>query len=180
MSGHTTAYLRAARALEPLAVWSGRVTAWLIFPMVIALSYEVVSRYAFDAPTVWAYDMTFMMYGAFFMLGSAFTLQRRGHVRTDSFYDGWSPRKQASVDIVCYLLMFFPFVAVYLYAGWGYFLKAFLTDERFVTSPWMAVTWPFKLVMPVTGALLVIQGIAEVLKCLHVLSTGRWPQEAER
>lgn len=180
MSGTTTAYLRVAQALDPIAIWSGRLTAWLIFPMVLALSYEVISRYVFSMPTVWAYDMTFMMYGTFFMLGSAFTLQRHGHVRTDSFYDSWSPRKQASIDIACYLLMFFPFVMVFLYTGWGYFLKAFLTNERFVSSPWMAITWPFKLVMPVTGGLLLLQGISEVMKCLHALKTGHWPAKAPR
>ena len=179
MAVSDTVYLRIARRLDPIAVVSGQIVAWLIIPMVLALSFEVVSRYAFNMPTLWAYDMTFMMYGTYFMLGAAFTLQRKGHVRTDSFYGGWSVRRQAVVDMSCYLLMFLPFVLVLIFTGWGYFLKSFLTDERFVTSPWMPVAWPFKGVMPLTGVLLLIQGVAEFFKSLHAFKTGEWPaQEA--
>ena len=172
-----TAFARLARALDPIAVWSGRLVAWLIIPMVIALTYEVVARYVFNAPTLWAYDMTFMMYGSFFMLGAAFTLQRRGHIRTDMIYGGLSPRRQAAVDAVCYVLMFLPFVAVFLWFGAGYFMKAWTTGERFVSSPWMPVTWPFKLAMPASGLLLAIQGVSELCKCLHTLVTGHWPRD---
>jgi TRAP-type mannitol/chloroaromatic compound transport system permease small subunit len=87
--------MRVARRLDRLAASSGRVIAWLIVPMVLSLCFEVVSRYVFNAPTQWAYDMTFMLYGSFFMLGAAYTLQRKGHVRTDSLYAGWSPRRRA-------------------------------------------------------------------------------------
>jgi TRAP-type mannitol/chloroaromatic compound transport system permease small subunit len=170
-----TPWLRIARALDPVALWSGRLAAWLIVPMVLSLVYEVVARYLFNAPTLWAYDMTFMLYGSFFMLGAAYTLQRKGHIRTDSLYMNWSPRRQAAVDAVCYVLLFMPFVAIFLWAGWGYFAKAFTTGERFVSSPWMPITWPFKAVMPLTGLLLAIQGVAELCKCLHTLRTGRWP-----
>ena len=171
-----TVYSRAARRLDPIAIWSGRLVAWLIVPMVLALAYEVVARYVFNAPTLWAYDMTFMMYGSFFMLGAAFTLQRRGHIRTDMFYANLSPRRQAAIDAVCYVLMFMPFVAVFLWFGWGYFLKAWVTGERFVSSPWMPVTWPFKFAMPLTGVLLAVQGVSELCKCLHTLKTGEWPR----
>lgn len=172
--------LRIARALDPIAIWSGRCVAWLIIPMVLALTYEVVARYVFNAPTLWAYDMTFMMYGTFFMLGAAFTLQRKGHIRTDSLYAGWSTRRQAWTDVVCYLLMFSTFVAVFLFTGWGYFVKAWVTQERFVSSPWMPLTWPFKAVMPLTGLLLALQGISELCKSLHAALTGEWPQDHDQ
>ena len=174
MSERESPLIRIARALDPIAIWSGRLTAWLVVPMVLGLSYEVVSRYVFNAPTLWAYDMTFMLYGSFFMLGAAYTLQRKGHIRTDSLYGNWSPRTQGWVDVACYLLMFIPFVMVFLYTGWGYFWKAFTTGEKFVSSPWMPITWPFKLVMPLTGLLLLIQGISEFLKSLHAALHGRW------
>lgn len=174
-----TAYLRLARRLDRVSALSGPIVAWLIIPMVLGLTYEVVARYLFNSPTLWAYDMTFMMYGSYFMLGAAFTLQRKGHVRTDSFYGGWAPRRQAWVDAACYLLMYLPFVLVLLVVGWGYFYKSFMTGERFVTSPWMPVVWPFKMVLPLTGLLLLVQGIAEFLKCLHTLSTGAWPAAPE-
>jgi TRAP-type mannitol/chloroaromatic compound transport system permease small subunit len=174
MSERESPLIRIARALDPIAIWSGRLTAWLVVPMVLGLSYEVVSRYVFNAPTLWAYDMTFMLYGSFFMLGAAYTLQRKGHIRTDSLYGNWSPRTQGWVDVICYLAMFIPFVMVFLYTGWGYFWKAFTTGEKFVSSPWMPITWPFKLVMPLTGLLLLIQGISEFLKSLHAALHGRW------
>ena len=169
---------RLAQRLDLLAIGSGHVTAWFIVPMVLSLTYEVVARYVFNAPTQWAYDMTFMLYGSFFMLGAAYTLQRKGHVRTDSLYANWSPRRQAVTDLICYVLMFLPFVGLFVFTGWGYFVKAWVTKETFVSSSWQPVTWPFRLAMPVAGVLLLIQGFSECLKCLHTVRTGEWPEAA--
>lgn len=153
----------------------GKIVGWMLIPMILSLTYEVVARYAFGKPTIWAYDMTFMLYGSFFMLGASYTLQKKGHIRTDMFYDKWSPRKQAYVDLICYALFFYPFVLIFTLKGWEYFLKAFLENERFVSSPWMAITWPFKLVLPVTGFLLSLQGISEIIKCIIAIRTNDWP-----
>ena len=167
--------LRVARRLDLVSLGAGYLTAWLIAPMVLSLTYEVISRYVFNAPTEWAYDMTFMLYGGYFMLGAAYTLLRKGHVRTDSLYAEWSPRRQAATDLACYLLMFLPFVGVFVFTGWGYFLKAYLTHETFVSSSWQPITWPFKLAVPVAGVLLLVQGLSECLKCVHTLRNGEWP-----
>jgi len=167
--------LRLANALDGVARWSGHAAAWLIAPMVLSLCWEVVARYGFNAPTQWAYDMTFMLYGSFFMLGAAYTLQRKGHVRTDSFYAEWPPRRQALVDLLCHLLMAVPFSAVFAFVGWGYFVKAWDTHETFVSSAWQPITWPFKLMMPLAGVLLLVQIASECLKCVHTLQTGQWP-----
>jgi TRAP-type mannitol/chloroaromatic compound transport system permease small subunit len=175
MTADDSSLARAARRLDRIAVASGYLAAWLIAPMVLSLCYEVVARYFFNAPTQWAYDMTFMLYGSFFMLGAAYTLQRKGHVRTDSFYADWSPRRQAVVDILGYLLMVVPVAGVFAFVGWGYFVKAYVTNETFVSSAWQPITWPFKLTMPVAGALLLVQTTSELLKCIHTLKTGRWP-----
>lgn len=174
-----SAWARTARRLDPIAIWSGRLACFMLIPLVLGLTWEVVARYGFNAPTQWAYDLTFMLYGTFFMLGAAFTLQRRGHVRTDMFYERWSPRRQALIDLVCYALVFAPFCAVYLFTGWGYFWKAFQTGETFVSSSWQPVTWPFKLAMPLSGALLLIQGVSESCKAVHALRHGRWPDERD-
>jgi TRAP-type mannitol/chloroaromatic compound transport system permease small subunit len=91
------------------------------------------------------------------------------------FYDKWSPRRQAYVDLACYIFFFYPFVLIFTLTGWEYFIKAFITNERFVSSPWMAITWPFKLVLPTTGFLLGIQGLSEILKCLIAIQTNHWP-----
>jgi TRAP-type mannitol/chloroaromatic compound transport system permease small subunit len=165
---------RWARRIDQVAVVSGRIVAWMVVPMVLSLCYEVVSRYVFNAPTQWAYDMTFMLYGSFFMLGSAYTLQRKGHVRTDSWHANWSPRRQAWVDLTCYVLMFLPFAGVFVFVGWGYFVKAWVTNETFVSSAWQPITWPFKLAMPLAGLLLIIQGVSECLKCVDAIRTGVW------
>ena len=167
-----------ARRIDQVAIRSGQIVAWLVVPMVLSLCWEVVARYFFNAPTQWAYDMTFMLYGSFFMLGAAFTLQRKGHVRTDSLYADWSPKRQAGVDLACYVLMFLPFAGVFVFVGWGYFVKAFVTHETFVSSSWQPITWPFKLAMPLAGALLLVQGLSECLKCLHTLRYGQWPDRA--
>jgi TRAP-type mannitol/chloroaromatic compound transport system permease small subunit len=174
-----SAWARTARRLDPIAIWSGRLACFMLIPLVLGLTWEVVARYGFNAPTQWAYDLTFMLYGTFFMLGAAFTLQRRGHVRTDMFYERWSPRRQAAIDLVCYALVFAPFVSIYLFTGWGYFWKAFQTGETFVSSAWQPVTWPFKLAMPLTGALLLIQGVSECCKAVHALRHGAWPDERD-
>lgn len=166
---------RTARRLDQLAIWSGRVTCWMLVPLVLGLTYEVAARYLFNKPTTWAYDLTFMLYGTFFMLGAAFALQRKGHVRTDMFYDRWPPRRQAAVDLACYAFVFLPVVYVLVVTGWGYFWKAFVTNETFVSSAWQPITWPFKLALPVAGALLLVQGASEVLKCVYALRNDRWP-----
>ncbi len=165
------------RAIDRIALTSGRLVAWLIIPMVLSLVYEVVARYVFNAPTVWAYDMTFILYGTFFMLGAAYTLMRKGHIRTDSLYAGWSPRRQGLTDAVCYLVFFFPSLAIFTWLGWEFFLKSFLQGERFVTSPWMASAWPLKFVMPAAGVLLLIQGVSETLKSVYAAVNDAWPEE---
>jgi len=174
-----SAWARAARRLDPIAVWSGRLACFMLIPLVLGLTWEVVARYVFNAPTQWAYDMTFMLYGTFFMLGAAFTLQRKGHVRTDMYYDRWPPRRQATIDIACYLLLFLPVVWVFTVTGWGYFWKSFVTNETFVSSAWQPIAWPFKMAMPLTGLLLAIQGLSEVFKCVHTLKHGHWPDERD-
>lgn len=166
--------LATIRALDSVALWSGRIVAWLIIPMVLSLAYEVFARYLFEAPTIWAYDMTFMLYGTFFMLGSAFTLLRKGHIRTDTFYGAWSVRRQGTVDALCYLLFFFPGLIAFLWVGSDYFWTSFRQGERIVTSPWMPIIYPFKFVIPLTAALLLIQGVSEFLKSVWAARHGEW------
>lgn len=166
--------LRLARAIDRVAIWSGRLTAWLIIPMVLSLVYEVAARYLFDAPTIWAYDMTYMFYGSFFMLGSAYTLQRKGHIRTDTFYGAWSPRRQGAVDAACYLLLFFPSLLAFFWVGWEYFWRSFQLGERIVTSPWMPIVYPFKFVLPLAAALLLLQGVSETIKSVMAALSGAW------
>lgn len=165
---------RLVHAIDKVSLCSGWLVSWLIVPMVMALVYEVVARYFFNAPTVWAYDVTFITYGTFFMLGSAYTLQRGGHIRTDSYYAGWSVKRQGMVDTFCYILLFFPPLLIFLFVTWDYFWVAFMRDERSVTSPWLPRIWPLKGMLPLACVLLLIQGVAELLRSIHAWRHGVW------
>ena len=162
------------RSIDSISTWSGKIVAWLIFPMVGSLVFEVVARYLFDSPTLWAYDMTFMLYGSFFMLGAAYTLQQKGHIRTDSFYSAWSVQHQGWVDTACYLVFFFPAMIAFLVVTWDYFAHSFAQSERIVTSPWMPIIYPFKFVMPLSTLLLLVQGVSEFLKSVYAGLRGEW------
>ncbi|MGD9784217.1 MAG: TRAP transporter small permease subunit [Hyphomicrobiaceae bacterium] len=172
-SAGTDGLVRLVQSLDKVALWSGSIVSWLILPMVLALVYEVVARYFFNAPTIWAYDVTFITYGTFFMLGAAYTLQRDGHIRTDSFYSDWSVRRQGMVDTICYLVIFFPPLLIFLFVTWDYFLVSFMRGERSVTSPWLPPIWPLKAVLPLSCVLLIIQGLAELLRSAHAWRTGK-------
>ncbi len=165
---------RAIDFLDGISLWSGKIVAWLIFPMVGSLVYEVIARYAFNAPTVWAYDMTFMLYGSFFMLGSAYTLLRKSHIRTDMFYMNWPARRQGWVDTVCYVLFFFPGMIAFLVVSWDFFWISWEQGERIVTSPWMPIVYPFKATIPIATLLLLLQGISELLKSVYAALKGEW------
>ena len=175
MTSSLNAIPALTQAIDRFALLCGRLVAWLIVPMVLSLVYEVVARYFFNMPTVWAYDMTFILYGTFFMLGSAYTLMKKGHIRTDTFYANWSPRRQGVTDAICYLVFFFPAIIVFGWLGWEFFLKSFAQGERFVTSPWMASAWPLKFMIPLASALLVIQGVSEVRKSIYAAVNNAWP-----
>jgi TRAP-type mannitol/chloroaromatic compound transport system permease small subunit len=167
--------IRIIHVIDSVARFTGRTVAWLIIPMVGSLVYEVISRFVFERPTVWAYDMTFMLYGSFFMLGAAYTLYRKGHIRTDTFYGAWSPRRQGIVDAVCYALFFFPGLIAFLWVSWEFFEVSWMRNETIVTSPWMPVVYPFKFMMPLATLLLLIQGVAEFLRSLYAAAKGEWP-----
>jgi TRAP-type mannitol/chloroaromatic compound transport system permease small subunit len=166
--------LRATiNTIDRISDWTGRVTAWLIVPMTLAVTYEVVARHFFRAPTIWAYDVTYMLYGTHFMLGTAYTLMRIGHVRTDMLYQNWSIRTQNIIDAIGYLFFFFPAMVLLFYFGWQEAYHSWTIRETSDASPWRPIVYPFKAVIPLTALLLLIQGVAEFLKSLYAMRTGR-------
>jgi len=165
------------RRLTTLSEVTGRLAAWMILPLTFAMVYEVFARYFFSAPTTWAFDTTVMLYGAYFMLGAAYTLARDAHVRGDVFYRHFSPRTQALIDLVLYLLVFFPAMYALTYAGWSYFWQSFLVRETSPFSPYGRPIYPLKFVIPLTAVLLSVQGLAQVLRCVAAIRTNRWPGE---
>ena len=162
------------RFADALSAWFGKAFAWLIVFMAVGTGYEVFVRYVLNAPTSWALDVSFIMYGTLFMMGGAYTLSRRGHVRGDFLYRLWSPRWQARVDLVLYFVFFFPGVLALVVAGWKYAARSWAYGEVSVNSPAGIPIYQFKTVIVVAGLLLLVQGIAEVLRCLHCIRTGAW------
>jgi TRAP-type mannitol/chloroaromatic compound transport system permease small subunit len=158
--------------IDAISIWSGKITAYLIIPMVGSLVYEVLSRYFFSAPTIWANDISTILYGIFWMLGAAYALQTRLHIRTDFLYEKWSVRTKGMVDSILYLSLYFPGLIIFLWIGWEYAWRSVLFMERIISSPWMPYIWPLKLAIPISTLLLLIQGVSELLKSLHAASTG--------
>ena len=167
-------YLNIARTIDKLSDWSGRIVSYLVYPLVGGVAYEVIARYVFNAPTVWAYDLTYMLYGSIFMLGAAYTLLNKGHIRKDMLYNNWPPRKQAKVDAIMYLLLFFPGMILYFWASLDYAVHSWVTNEKAGNSPWMPIVYPFKTVIPVTAVMLLIQGVSEFIKSVDAWKKGEW------
>jgi TRAP-type mannitol/chloroaromatic compound transport system permease small subunit len=167
------AFRSTIELIDRFASYIGRATAWLIIPMTIAVTWEVVARHFFRAPTIWAFDVTYMLYGTHFMLGTAYTLMRIGHVRTDMLYQNWSIRRQNQIDAIGYFFFFFPAMILLFYFGWLEAYHSFQIGETSDASPWRPIVWPFKFVIPLTALLLLIQGVAELLKSLYAIRTGR-------
>jgi TRAP-type mannitol/chloroaromatic compound transport system permease small subunit len=176
--------MRIAHKLDPIAIWTGKLTAWLIIPMILSLAWEVVARYGFGSPTVWAYDMTFMLFGAFFMLGAAYTLQaRRPHPHRHRSTASGRRARQGLADLASATCCHLPAAGRCDVHGHrvGLLRKGLhATNERFVSSPWMPVTWPFKAAMPLTGLLLAIQGFSEFCKSLDAAINGRCRRTARK
>ena len=161
--------LRILRILEIPAIFFAKAGAWLILPLTAALVYEVVSRYIFNAPTIWAYDVTYMLAGTLFMLGSAYALRNGSHVRADFLLSALRPRWQALVDLVLYLVVYFPAIALFFMSSLGFATQSWQQLETYPQSPWVPIIYPLKTVIPVTCALLLLQGVAEVLKAQWTL-----------
>jgi TRAP-type mannitol/chloroaromatic compound transport system permease small subunit len=161
--------------VDRLNTWIGKTFAWCIVLLTAAVCYEVVSRYAFGAPTFWAFDASWMLYGALFMMAGAYTLARNGHVRGDFLYRQWAPRTQARIDLTLYILFFFPGIISLVYAGWTFAKFSYSFGEKSPFSPDGIIVWPAKMLIPITGIFMTLQGIAEVLRCIQCLKTGEWP-----
>jgi TRAP-type mannitol/chloroaromatic compound transport system permease small subunit len=162
---------RLLRAIDAVSTAAGWLAGWFIVPITLAVSYEVVARYVFHAPTKWTYEVGYQLYGAQFMLAAAYTLLKGGHIRTDVLYERWSPGTRATVDGVCYLLFFFPGMLCILYAGAVETRHAWEIGER-TGLRLLGVSVPMyvlKGVIPLTAVLLLLQGVAEAIRCLRTL-----------
>jgi TRAP-type mannitol/chloroaromatic compound transport system permease small subunit len=162
--------------IDSLSTSVGKAFAWLILVLTLGISYEVLMRYVLRAPTTWAFDFSYINYGAMFLMAGAYTLSRNGHVRADVLYRLWEPRTQASMDLVLYIIFFLPAVVAFMYSGWNFAAMSVRFREVSIFSPAGVPIFPLKALIPVTGLLLLIQGIAEIIRCVLCIRLGFWPQ----
>jgi TRAP-type mannitol/chloroaromatic compound transport system permease small subunit len=161
--------------IDSLSLWTGKAFAWLILVLTLGVSYEVFVRYVLAAPTTWAFDFSYITYGALFLMAGAYTLSRNGHVRADVIYRFLQPRTQASLDLVLYILFFLPAIAAFMYTGYVYAEMSVRFREVSIFSPAGIPVFPLKTLIPVTGFLLLLQGIAEIIRCVLCIREGVWP-----
>jgi TRAP-type mannitol/chloroaromatic compound transport system permease small subunit len=162
-------------AVDQLSKTVGHAFAWCLMILVFGTSYEVFVRYLLNAPTSWAFDFSYLMYGAMFYMAGAYTLSRGGHVRADMFYRLWRPRTQAAVELFLYIVFFFPGVLALVISGWHYGYDSMRIFESSVNSPAGVPIWPLKMLIPFGAGLLALQGVAEVLRCVLCLRNNEWP-----
>jgi TRAP-type mannitol/chloroaromatic compound transport system permease small subunit len=172
MAEITPLHIRLVRKIDWFTDNTGTWIAWLNVPLVLIVSYEVFARYLFDAPTLWSFDLTYMLYGTIFMLGSAYALHKGAHIRTDFFFENWSVRTRGTIDSIAYLVFFFPSLIVFLFVTWNESWYAFTIGETSEQTPWRPILWPFKMVVPLTCLLLLIQGVSETIKSFYAAKTG--------
>ena len=161
--------------IDSLSMWVGKAFAWLILILTLGISYEVFARYIFRSPTNWAFDFSYINYGALFLMAGAYALSRNGHVRADVAYRLWKPSTQATVDLVLYILFFLPAVLAFIYSGWNYAQMSIRFREVSIFSPAGVPVFPLKTLIPITGVLLLLQGIAEIIRCVMCIRTNAWP-----
>jgi TRAP-type mannitol/chloroaromatic compound transport system permease small subunit len=164
---------------DKVSAWFGRTFAWVIMVMIFGMSYEIFMRKLFRAPTPWAYDLSYIMYGALFMMGGAYALSRGAHVRADFIYRLWKPRTQAMVELVLYIFFFFPGILALALAGFKYISRSWRYHEVSINSPAGIPIYQFKTVIVAAAVLLLIQGLAQVFRCIVCLRTGRWLEAEE-
>jgi TRAP-type mannitol/chloroaromatic compound transport system permease small subunit len=173
-------HIRVVRAIDRFTDATGTWVAWLNVPLVAVVAYEVIARYAFGAPTIWSYDLTYMLYGTIFMLGAAYTLHKGAHIRTDFFFERWSIRTRGVIDSIAYLVFFFPALALFFMVSGAEGWYAFEIGEVSEQTPWRPVLWPYKWVVPATCLLLMIQGVSETIKSVYAARTGAELEHKEK
>src|SRR5256714_7082713 len=172
MAEQSAGLIRAVRIIDKFTDTTGVWIAWLNLPLVLVVAWEVLARYAFNAPTIWSFDVTYMLYGTIFMLGAAYALHKGAHIRTDFFYEKWSARTKGMVDSISYIVFFFPSIIMLLAASASEAWYAYTIKEMSEQTPWRPILWPYKSVVPLTCVLLLIQGVSELIKSAYAWRTG--------
>jgi TRAP-type mannitol/chloroaromatic compound transport system permease small subunit len=172
MAEQSQALIRTVRVIDRFSDTTGTWIAWLNVPLVAVVSWEVMARYVFNAPTIWSFDVTYMLYGTIFMLGAAYALHKGAHIRTDFFYEKWSAKTRGTVDSISYILFFFPSLIMLLAASGNEAWYAYTINETSEQTPWRPILWPYKSVVPLTCVLLMVQGVSELIKSFYAARYG--------
>ena len=161
-------------AVDRFSTWIGKTFAWTVLLLTGLIVWEVFSRYALNKPHAWVLDAQIMLYGTLFMTAGAYTLSKNGHVRGDVLYGFFRPRTQASLDLLLYIVFFLPGVVALTYAGWNYAHESLAIREQTFSADALPL-YPFKFVIPLAGAVLLLQGLVEIVRCVLCIRTGEWP-----
>jgi len=161
--------------IDSISTWIGKAFAWMILILMLYVCAEVFKRYALNDPSNWFFDVSTMMYGVTFMMCGAYTLAQDGHVRGDFLYGNFKPRTQATLDLILYIAFFLPGIAALVYAGMDYADTAWKIREHSSVTADGPPIYHFKTFIPIAGALVMLQGIAEMVRCVVCLRTGEWP-----
>ena len=166
---------RFLHTIDGISTWVGKAAAWLIIGLMLLVVAEVFKRYALNMPTAWIFDASNMFYGTLFMLCGAYTLAQNGHVRGDFLYSSFKPRTQATLDLILYIAFFLPGILALVYAGYSYAGDSWRINEHSNVTANGPPVYHFKTVIPIAGTLVLLQGFAEVVRCIVCLKTGEWP-----
>lgn len=161
--------------IDKVSSWVGQLFSWLIVGLTFLISWEVFSRYVLNHPNPWSFDLMIMMYGSAFMMAGAYTLAKNGHVRGDVLYGFFPPRLQAALDLILYFVFFIPGVIALVWAGYTYAAESLAINEHSTLTANGPPLYPFKMVIPISGILLLVQGCVEIVRCVICLQQGEWP-----
>src|SRR3954453_1454409 len=162
--------------IDRVSTWSGKLFAWIILLLTASVCVEVFKRYVLNTPTSWIFSAEYMMYGTMFMMAGAYTRAQNGHVRGDFLYGSMRPRSQAWLDLILYTVFFLPGMAALVYAGWDFAYASWIIHEHVNDTADGPPVYHFKMIIPVAGALVLLQGIVEIIRCIICIRTGRWPE----
>ena len=165
--------------IDKISTFIGQAFSWLIVALTLLISWEVFSRYALDKPHAWAFDVMIMLYGTLFMMAGAYTLAKSGHVRGDVLYGFFEPRTQATIDLILFVLFFMPGVFALTYAGYYFAAESWAIHEHSNVTADGPPIYPFKTILPMAGAILLLQGLVEIVRCVICIQHGAWPSREE-
>ena len=170
---------KALLFVDRLSTWVGQAFSWFIVALTLHVTWEVFRRYALDSPRPWAFDVMIYFYGALFMMAGAYTLSKNGHVRGDILYGFFRPRTQATIDLILYIVFFLPGVFALTWAGYFYAADSWRINEHSTITYEGPPLYPFKTVIPLAGAILLLQGVVEIIRCIICIKQGYWPSREQ-